>query len=60
MRQDSPDPIPLLHSQTLPTKPSLMEEAGLCIGKSEQGKGPPLKGEVKVNTAAEILPGNQQ
>lgn len=52
-RRASPHPIaPLLQIQTLPRKPTLLEEAGLCIGKSVQGKATPRKGEVKVNIAA--------
>lgn len=52
-RRASPDPIaPPLRIQTLPVNPTLLEEAGLCIRKSVQGKETTLKGEVKVNIAA--------
>lgn len=51
-RWASPDPITLLHSQTFPINPALLEEAGLCTGESVQGKETLLKGEVKVNIAA--------
>lgn len=41
-KTDFPDPIPLLHIQTIPIEPAMLGDAGLCIGKSVQGKETPL------------------